>query len=53
MQSKKTIDAHRISDQKEFDAKVLEIVNKVPNLAAYLNAKFSLSKGQYPHQIRF
>jgi large subunit ribosomal protein L6e len=50
---KKTIDAHRIADQKEFDAKVLEVVGKVPNLAAYLNAKFSLTKGQFPHLIKF
>lgn len=50
---KKTIDAHRIADQKEFDAKVLEIVNTVPHLGSYLNAKFTLSRGQYPHLIRF
>jgi large subunit ribosomal protein L6e len=50
---KKTIDAHRIADQKAFDAKVLEVVSKVPNLAAYLNAKFSLTKGQFPHLIKF
>jgi large subunit ribosomal protein L6e len=52
-QQKKTIDAHRIADQKAFDAKVLEVVSKVPNLAAYLNAKFSLTKGQFPHLIKF
>jgi len=50
---KKTIAAHRIADQKEFDANVLEIVNKVPHLAAYLNAKFTLTKGQYPHVLKF
>jgi large subunit ribosomal protein L6e len=50
---KKTIEAHRIADQKDFDGKVLEVVNKVPNLAAYLNAKFTLSKGQYPHLLKF
>jgi large subunit ribosomal protein L6e len=50
---KKRTAAHRVQDQKDFDAKVIEIVKQVPNLAAYLNAKFTLSKSQYPHLLKF
>jgi len=51
--AKTPVDAGRKADQKSVDAAVLAAVKKVPQLADYLNAKFSLVKGQYPHQLKF
>lgn len=53
-ESEKTeISADRIADQKAVDAAVLEAVKKTPTMKEYLNAKFSLTRGQYPHQMQF
>ncbi|KAI9225599.1 MAG: ribosomal protein L6e-domain-containing protein [Piptocephalis tieghemiana] len=43
----------RIADQKAVDASLLKAVAAVPNLRAYLNASFSLTKGQAPHLLKF
>ncbi|KAJ3092927.1 hypothetical protein HK102_000470 [Quaeritorhiza haematococci] len=50
---KKETSAQRIKDQKSVDAGILKAVKAVPLLKAYLNASFALSKGQYPHAIKF
>eukprot|EP00126_Sphaerothecum_destruens_P003821 Sdes_comp17613_c0_seq1m6873 len=50
---KKAIDASRIADQKSVDKLLLPCINKVPELKKYLNASFSLKKGQYPHEMKF
>jgi len=50
---KKATDAHRITDQKALDSAILAAVKKTPVLKAYLNASFSLSKGQFPHLLQF
>ncbi|KAJ3038683.1 hypothetical protein HDV00_000432 [Rhizophlyctis rosea] len=50
---KQPTDAHRVSDQKEVDKAILAAVKKTPYLKAYLNASFSLSKGQFPHLLKF
>lgn len=47
-QKKKTIDPQRITDQKEFDKKMMAIVTATPLLVSYLGAKFSLHKHEYP-----
>jgi len=40
--------------QKEFDKQLLAVIDKVPNLREYLNARFSLStRALYPHLIKF
>ncbi|MES1912081.1 MAG: hypothetical protein MHM6MM_004417 [Cercozoa sp. M6MM] len=39
--------------QKEVDAELVKGVKAVPQLGAYLKAKFSLSAGQYPHLMKF
>ena len=50
---KKTMDAHRVSDQKLVDASLLTAIKKTANLKSYLNASFALSKGEYPHLMKF
>jgi large subunit ribosomal protein L6e len=50
---KKTIDEARVADQKAVDASLLAAVGKVENLKAYLGSYFSLSNGQFPHQLKF
>jgi len=49
----KKLDPARAADQKLFDAPLLAIIKKQEYLRDYLKAHFSLSKGQYPHQIKF
>ncbi|GAA5992563.1 hypothetical protein JCM11641_002633 [Rhodosporidiobolus odoratus] len=50
---KKAFPADRAADQKSVDAAVLKAVAATPNLAKYLNATFGLTKGQYPHLLKF
>jgi large subunit ribosomal protein L6e len=47
------VDASRVADQKAIDTQIIAAVKKVPSLKAYLNASFALSKGQFPHQLKF
>jgi len=47
------ITEERKSAQKAVDEKVTAVVEAVPVLHHYLNAKFSLTRGQYPHQLKF
>jgi len=53
LKEKPAIEASRVADQKSVDKLVLEAVKKVSYLKAYLNASFSLTKGQYPHELKF
>lgn len=46
------LDARKV-DQKAIDTQVLAQVEKTPMLAQYLGAKFTLSKGQAPHNLKF
>jgi len=50
---KQTIDPKRIGDQKEVDTKLLTQVKSTQYLRQYLGSRFSLTKGQYPHEIKF
>jgi len=50
---KTEIAPERIEDQKAMDAQVLPLVKKVPMLKDYLNAHFTLSSGQFPHEMVF
>lgn len=45
--------AKRKADQKEVDTALLKAVKAVPLLKQYLNAKFSLTNGQAPHEMKF
>merc|ERR1712070_861999 len=42
---KHEIDPKRIEDQKAMDAALVPLVEKIPSMKHYLNAKFSLTKG--------
>ncbi|BGP17984.1 hypothetical protein JCM10213_005023 [Rhodosporidiobolus nylandii] len=50
---KKEFPAEKAADQKAVDAAVLKAVAGTPNLAKYLSASFGLTKGQYPHLLKF
>jgi len=54
-QEKKKVDlpAARKAEQKRVDTALIAAVAHTPLLKHYLKAKFSLKKGQYPHNIRF
>jgi len=47
------VSAQRVDLQKHLDSQILHHVKAVPHLHDYLHAKFSLRRGQYPHQIKF
>ncbi|CAM9288928.1 unnamed protein product [Laminaria digitata] len=48
-----TVSDKRKADQKVVDAGLIAAVNAEPLLKAYLNAKFSLKKGDRPHEMLF
>merc|ERR1712093_50543 len=50
---KKEFPADKSGDKKSVDKALLAAINKTENLAKYLGSTFSLSKGQYPHQMQF
>lgn len=50
---KKPVTAERAADQKTLDSMLLPLVKKQPMMSQYLNASFALSKGQYPHSIKY
>lgn len=52
-EEKTEIKPERIQDQKAMDAQLEPIIAKTPMLKEYLTAKFSLKKGQYPHEMKF
>jgi len=43
----------RKADQKSVDKALLAALKKTPLMKQYLNAKFSLKAGQYPHLMKF
>jgi len=50
---KKEIKPERKEDQKAVDKKIIEVVDKTENLRSYLSARFSLTRHQYPHLLKF
>jgi large subunit ribosomal protein L6e len=51
--SGKVLTDEKKADQKAVDAALLPFVEKVEDLRDYLSSKFTLSKGQYPHLMKF
>jgi len=43
----------KAQDQKHVDHRIIAEIKKTPNLAKYLGASWTLSKGQFPHSIVF
>lgn len=43
----------RKEDQRAVDKQLLPLVKSQPSLKQYLAHRFSLSRGQYPHQMTF
>ncbi|GAA5928032.1 hypothetical protein JCM3775_002793 [Rhodotorula graminis] len=52
-EEKKQFPAEKAADQKTVDKAILAAVAQTPNLAKYLGATFGLSKGQFPHLLKF
>jgi len=52
-EKKKAIEQSRVTDQKSFDGAILAAVKKVPQLEEYLGARFTLKRGEFPHDIQF
>jgi len=50
---KKVYPKTKAAKQKVVDKTILEAVAKVPHLGDYLRSRFSLSKGQFPHLLKF
>merc|ERR1712199_123154 len=48
-----TIDESRKKMQKDVDTKIVAAIDKTPLLKQYLSSKFSLKKGDKPHQMTF
>jgi len=51
--NKNTIAPERAALQKDLDSQILKTVKSVPHLQDYLHAKFSLKRGQFPHQLKY
>jgi large subunit ribosomal protein L6e len=49
----KTVDKARVEATKALYKSLTAAVNKVPHLAQYLKTPFTLSKGQFPHALKF
>eukprot|EP00244_Chara_vulgaris_P006052 TRINITY_DN231_c0_g1_i2.p1 TRINITY_DN231_c0_g1~~TRINITY_DN231_c0_g1_i2.p1 ORF type:complete len:233 (+),score=63.21 TRINITY_DN231_c0_g1_i2:204-902(+) len=52
-EAKKELPAEKKDDQKAVDGKLLEVIEKVPDLKSYLSARFSLKSGMKPHELVF
>ncbi|KAK9764799.1 60S ribosomal protein L6 [Basidiobolus ranarum] len=52
-QPKKVISESRSADQKSVDKEILTAISQTSHLRSYLNASFSLRKGQAPHAMKF
>jgi len=50
---KKEIKPERKEDQKTVDKTLIGIVDKIEHLRSYLSARFSLTRHQYPHLLKF
>lgn len=51
--AKKELTDQKVSDQKSIDKAIVGSITSVPYLKAYLRSRFTLSNGQYPHELKF
>ncbi|KAJ1675887.1 60S ribosomal protein L6 [Spiromyces aspiralis] len=47
------ISADKVATQKAVDSQLVANISKIELLSSYLSKPFSLSKGQYPHDLKF
>lgn len=47
------VPSERVNDQKAVDDVLVPRIEKEPLLSSYLKSKFTLKKGQYPHEMKF
>ncbi|KAI8888258.1 hypothetical protein K501DRAFT_241026 [Backusella circina FSU 941] len=52
-QKKAAFPESKAADQKALDKEIIAAASKEANLVAYLKATFGLSKGQFPHNLKF
>ncbi|RCI03619.1 hypothetical protein CU098_012074 [Rhizopus stolonifer] len=52
-QKKAAFPESKAADQKAVDKAILEVVAKTPFLRQYLASTFGLTKGQFPHNLKF
>ncbi|KAI8357800.1 ribosomal protein L6e-domain-containing protein [Blakeslea trispora] len=52
-QKKAAFPESKAADQKAVDKALLEVVAKTPFLRQYLSSTFGLTKGQFPHDMKF
>mmetsp|Transcript_32782 Transcript_32782/g.57041 ORF Transcript_32782/g.57041 Transcript_32782/m.57041 type:complete len:169 (+) Transcript_32782:2126-2632(+) len=50
---KPAVSAEKKQTQQQVDAQVLGVIKSTPDLKGYLGARFTLSNGQYPHNLKF
>ena len=50
---KKAFPSEKADDQKKVDKALLAEIAKTEHLAKYLSSTFALSKGQFPHLMKF
>jgi len=50
---KRVVAPEKISTQKSVDTPLLAVLKKQPLLRSYLGSRFTLSHGQYPHNLKF
>lgn len=53
MQDKNVLPQEKKDDQKSVDAALIKSIEGVPDLKAYLAARFSLKQGMKPHELVF
>lgn len=53
LQDKNVLPQDKKDDQKAVDAELLKAIEAVPDLKAYLGARFSLKDGMKPHELVF
>jgi large subunit ribosomal protein L6e len=53
LQGENALPQEKKDDQKLVDAQVIKSIESVPELKAYLGARFSLKDGMKPHELVF
>lgn len=53
LQEKNVLPVEKKEDQKSVDSALLKAIESVPELKAYLGARFSLKSGMKPHELVF